>query len=803
MSLHLSDSTPTLSVHSIAEVPARFRDLVKERLADPGDLEVDGQWRSFETPGDRESSKPGRKAGFCCIDPLRLIAVYGSHRPGECPSTVVEIEIAGPQPSQAEREAATRQAQENRAQGAQEARQRAREVWARGDLDLADHAYLQVRGVLEWARPVAGRCVRRFAASNALVVPMMDAAGELWNRQAIAADGRKRFLPGGRIEGLALWVPAPPASGARWYAAEGFAKALAVAGATGCSCLCAFTANNLAAAIQEHAAAILSQGIIAADPDQAGRTAVAEAQARFPPLRVIYPPDQRDWNDLLVGQGLDALKTALAGDPVKIEGPQPLMRPVEAGEEYPVDRLGEFAPMIRRVSEVSAVDPALVGQSFLGAVSVATQGLGDLMIDGRCSPSSLFLITIAGSGERKTTIDRLLLAEHRRWQKERLDRRDAALLDSQIGRDAHAVAKATILRDAKRNNVGDAKAALQALGPEPTDPATEVLLLEDVSMEGMIKLLGNNRPSCGVISDEGGRLLNGWSLSQEHATRTISGYSALWDGSPLVTVRAGAGLTALYGRRVTIHWQAQPGVAQLIFGNPQFADQGFLWRCLVAEPAVSKPAQYNAVDLTADPLVVAYYQRIRQLLEKPLPLAIRETGPSLELDPPKLVLSQAAKACWIEHYNHIESLAQSGGPLFPIRGYARKCAELIGRMACGLTLLSNPDAATIADDVIENAAVLLQDYYLNEMLRHFEGFQVSKEVAQAQRLLEWMHDHDFIYPRQVYQHGPYGIRTREQAHKAISVLESHGWLVKVPGGMELDGQKRRDVWRVIREEGAP
>ena len=802
MSLKISDSITVLSVQSIAEVPAQFRALVKERLADPGDLEADGGWRSFQTPGDLDSAKPGRKAGFCVIDLARMICVYGSHRPGECPSTVVEIEVTGPQPSQAEREEAANQARAQRTQTAQEARQRAREVWARGELDLAAHAYLQARGVLDWARPVGGRCVRRFATSNTLIVPMMDQHGDLWNRQAIAADGRKRFLPGGRIEGLALWVPAPPASGARWYAAEGFAKALAVSGATGCSCLCTFTAGNLAAAIGAHAGAILPQGVVAADNDPAGRTAAAEAQARHPALGVGFPPDGAgDWNDLLLAQGPAALKAALTVAPLRIEGPQPLMRPVDAGEEYPVDRLGAFAPMIRRIAEVAAVDPALVAQSFLGAVSVATQGLGDLLIDGRCCPSSLYLLTVAGSGERKTTIDRLLLAEHRRWQKERLDGRDAALLDSQFSREAHAVAKAGILRDAKRG--GDAKAALQALGPEPSDPPTEVLLLEDVSLEGMVKLLINNRPSCGVISDEGGRLLNGWSLSQEHATRTISGYSSLWDGSPLVTVRAGAGLTALYGRRVTLHWQAQPGVAQLIFGNPQFADQGFLWRCLVAEPSVSKPAEYNPVDLTADPLVVAYYQRIRELLEKPLPLAIRETGPALELDPPKLVLSQAAKSCWIEHYNHIESLAQSGGPLFPIRGYARKCAELIGRIACGLTLLSNPDATVIADDVIENAAVLMLDYYLNEMLRHFEGFQVSKEVAQAQRLLEWMHDHDFIYPRQVYQHGPYGIRTRDQAHKAIGVLESHGWLIRVPGGMELDGQKRRDVWRVLREEVTP
>ncbi len=96
MSLTISDSVATLSVQSIAEVPAQFRALVKERLADPGDLEADGGWRSFQTPGDLESEKPNRKAGYCCVDPARMICVYGSHRPGECPSTVVEIEVTGP-----------------------------------------------------------------------------------------------------------------------------------------------------------------------------------------------------------------------------------------------------------------------------------------------------------------------------------------------------------------------------------------------------------------------------------------------------------------------------------------------------------------------------------------------------------------------------------------------------------------------------------------------------------------------------------------------------------------------------------
>ena len=95
------------------------------------------------------------------------------------------------------------------------------------------------------------------------------------------------------------------------------------------------------------------------------------------------------------------------------------------------------------------------------------------------------------------------------------------------------------------------------------------------------------------------------------------------------------------------------------------------------------------------------------------------------------------------------------------------------------------------------------EHLLQEVGQDNTLLEPVQEVVLAQRLLEWTCNREFVYPSQVYQFGPYCIRTRDQATKAISVLESHGWLIRVPGGMELDGQKRRDVWRVIREEATP
>jgi hypothetical protein len=244
-------------------------------------------------------------------------------------------------------------------------------------------------------------------------------------------------------------------------------------------------------------------------------------------------------------------------------------------------------------------------------------------------------------------------------------------------------------------------------------------------------------------------------------------------------------------------------VAQLLFGRPEFADQGFLWRCLITHPPLSRPAPYNATNLSHDPLVLAYYRRIRELLNEPLPVDLNDLGqPTLELRPRLLQFDDQAKAEWVEHFNRLEDMAAEDGPLFAIRGYARKTAEHIARLAGVFALMADPKATTVPLAAVEAGAELMLDFYLNEMLRLHEGNAISQDVLTAQRLLEWVKSREVIHLSQVYQHGPRPIRTKEAALKAINTLVNHGWLMRIEGGVTLDGIHRRDAWRVVQEDGA-
>lgn len=86
--------------------------------------------------------------------------------------------------------------------------------------------------------------------------------------------------------------------------------------------------------------------------------------------------------------------------------PEPLRRPVPPSEPYPIAELGTIlAPACESIRRVIQAPDAVCAASLLAAASLATQGLADIEINGRTHPLTLWLVTIAESGERKSASD--------------------------------------------------------------------------------------------------------------------------------------------------------------------------------------------------------------------------------------------------------------------------------------------------------------------------------------------------------------------------------------------------------------
>jgi hypothetical protein len=93
-------------------------------------------------------------------------------------------------------------------------------------------------------------------------------------------------------------------------------------------------------------------------------------------------------------------------------------------------------------------------------------------------------------------------------------------------------------------------------------------------------------------------------------------------------------------------------------------------------------------------------------------------------------------------------------------------------------------------------------HYAGEAIRLGAAGFVDPKLSAAVRLLDWVRkwlgarERDVISLAEMYQFGPPDIRSAHAAKDAVGILESHGWLVRVLGGAEIDGEHRRDVWRL-------
>jgi hypothetical protein len=475
--------------------------------------------------------------------------------------------------------------------------------------------------------------------------------------------------------------------------------------------------------------------------------------------------------------------------------PELLRRPVPPPEPYPLAELGPVlqpaADSLRRV--IQAPD-AVCGASVLAAASLASQALADIELDGRVIPLSLWLLTVAESGERKSAVDTEAMRAAREYEKElakaytEAEQEHAELLREWKARCQDAETKAK-----KAHGIGLAD-ALQEIGPAPAAPLVPRVTVADFTAEGLSKLLTAGWPSVGAFTDEAALVFGGHGMTKETVTRTAGTLCKLWDSGTLDRVRGGDGATKIYGRRLALHLLAQPVIAERALSDDVLAGQGFLARCLLAWPeSTAGRRPYRAESLRDDPALNQMARRLGELHRDPLPLAPEERQ---ELQPPRLHLSDAAKSAWVKLHDGIEREMRPGGRFVTVKPWASKTPEQALRIAGVLSLLES--GAVIEADTLARAAELAL-WHLNEAVRLAGTAELSPEVRNAEALLNWCHDtgRTLLHSRDALRLGPARIRERGTFMRAIEELERAGWAERIKGGMTLDGTHRRNVWRII------
>ena len=459
--------------------------------------------------------------------------------------------------------------------------------------------------------------------------------------------------------------------------------------------------------------------------------------------------------------------------------PIPLYPELAPAADYPLEALASLAPATKAIASKIQVPCALAAQSVLAASSLAAQAVADVVLPyGQTRPLSLNLLTVAYSGDRKSSSDNEAQRPIRMREATLREQYDAKIADFRISQAAWAAQKRKIENDRAVETVADRKAELSALGPEPIPPILPILLAPEPTIEGLAKTWVQAPGSLGLFSSEGGQLTGGHGFSPEHRLRTAAGLSVLWDGNGMRRVRAADGLTDLRGRRLAAHIMIQPDAAAAFLSDPVLRDQGLLSRFLIAAPASLGGTRLFRETKEADELTIRRYVRlVLDLLETAWPHGEQAN----ELTPRPLTLSAEAKRVWIAFHNATERAISSEGPLHRIRDSAAKAAEQAARIAGVLTVISDPRASEIDIDAMTGGSELAT-WYLGEAARLADAALLDPALKNAQALLEWLRTRGpQVSLREICHAGPSPVRKKAAAEKALGILADHGWVSLTKG----------------------
>ncbi|MEI8572632.1 DUF3987 domain-containing protein [Methylomonas sp. LW13] len=778
-----------------------FKTAIQAHGLQPPDAIQPGKFHRF--PGI--DKKSGDDAGWCKLFDDGRGGVFGDfsagldeHWQAETERTYsTEERQAFRQHCEAERKARdAEQLQQHEATAA-----KAAEILAVAGGDPAQHSYTLKKDLSFGPRVKRGEWTQR-GWPDALLLPIYSADGKLWTLEAINTDGEKDYLKGGRKRGG--FHPLGKIRGAsRVLIGEGLATVAAVHAVDGAPGVAAMDAGNLSAvalAVRNMAPdaelILLADNDVKPDGSNPGLKAATEAAMAIGG-RVVIPElngAKCDFWDLWRQHGADAVRGALvkfqdvatvtaATDSTESHWPkpQPLTAKIEP-EAYPLDALpGAILAAVEEVAGFIKAPFPLVAGSALGALSLATQAHCDIKRAERLTgPAGLFLLSIADSGERKTTCDGFFTKAIHEYEAEQAELAKPLLKDYAAELSAWNAEREGVLsaiKDAGKKGKDtrqqkDDLIELERHKPEP--PRIPRLILGDETPENLAYTLAKNWPSAGVVSSEAGVVFGAHGMGKDSVMRNMALLNVLWDGGSLSIGRRSSESFTVQDARLTVALQIQEATLRAFFDKSGGLARGtgFLARFLVAWPESTQGFRPFTDPPDTWPKLAAFHRRIAEILNTPAPLTEQGT-----LEPAMLTFTPAAKAAWVAFHDALEIELRSGGELYDVRDVASKTADNAARLAALFHVFTHGIGGAVDVDSFEGASQIAA-WHLSEARRFFGELALPVELANAARLDAWLieygkRERTHIIPRREAQRsGP--VRDKDALKHALQELDELG-----------------------------
>jgi hypothetical protein len=412
---------------------------------------------------------------------------------------------------------------------------------------------------------------------------------------------------------------------------------------------------------------------------------------------------------------------------------------VNAALPYPLQALPQsIQQAVAEVHQFVKAPIAMVACSAIATLSLAAQALYDVerapMLSG---PISLYLLTIADSGERKSTLDAFFAKPIRDYEKACAEKAKPLLTDysaDMAGWEATKKGLADRMAQDAKNDKDTGQTKLKLRGHEAAKPAMPVvprLIYEDTTPEALLHKIASEWPSAGIVSSEGGAVLGGHGMSKDAQLRNLAAINSLWDGKAIRTDRRTSASFTAEGR-LTVAIQVQQAALKAFFNNTaQLArGTGFLARFLPAWPDSTQGDRLFTKAPDEWPKLEAYRIRISEILDMPQPIIDGRVRATM------LYLSSSAHCAWIKFHDEIETQLGVGGDLHDVRDVASKTADNAARMAALFHIFEGEEGPVQAHHM--ESAMEVMRWHLNESQRLLSGPAPSTDTDGAEVLANWL-----------------------------------------------------------------
>ena len=761
---------------------------------------ADGQIHRVHVEGDARGSKNG---WYVLHNDGLASGSFGSWRSGEsstwCARSVQAISEDEHDDNRRRFAEAKQKRDEKNARIKAAARERAAAIWERAK-PAVDHIYLTNKGI-------DAHGARR--TGNALVIPLR-IGGELHSLQFVGKDGAKKFLSGGRISGCYFSI-GDMVGAAALCIAEGFATGATIFQATGYPVAVGFNAGNLLLVARAMRAKFSDLPlIICADDDdkthgnpgiyKAREAALAvDGLLAIPKFGSDRPDGSTDFNDLAKAQGHEAVRKCIesalmqqVAEVAKVVGvavadaasgwaePQPLTMTIDP-QPYPIDALPDgIRAAVEEVAKFVQAPIPMIASSALAALSVAAQAHVDVARSERLQgPTGLFLLTIADSGERKSSCDGHFTKAIDRYELEQAKLAKPILknyeAELQVWKAKNEGIKDKIRQLAKTGNSIDLQSSMlrEHEHEMPEKPMIPRLLYADATPESLAYNLATKWPAAGILSAEGGIVLGSSGMGKESIMRNLALFNQLWDGRSLTIDRKSTESFSVKGARLTIALQVQESTLKSFFSSSGGLARGtgFLARFLISQPTSTQGSRMFTEAPSPCVHLDKFNERISEILSRP---------PRFDdglLSPTLVKLNAQAKAAWIVFHDSIERELKVGGELQDVRDVASKIADNAARIAALMQIFEGNIDDGVGEGAFEGASRIAA-WHLHESLRFFGGVAQPEEMADAARLDKWILAYckregvSQVSTKKVQQFGPGGLRDRTSIESAVHQLNS-------------------------------